>query len=131
MNKKGQVTIEMTLALIAVFLLLMGSFKIFIWVNRCLVERGEAYETTRLAPFVEEEWFDWDEYHRMWDFFFAECFAPNPDPGRRSLCKAYANTETGRLKDEGWFDRTSILRPKAGADLYKTPELKIFPLVKK
>lgn len=44
-EKRGQVTLEMTLALACVFLLLMGTFKVFFWVNQRLVLRQEDYES--------------------------------------------------------------------------------------
>lgn len=40
----GQVTLEIAFALVCVFLLLLGSAKVFVWVNERLVLRQEDYE---------------------------------------------------------------------------------------
>lgn len=46
-NQNGQGAIEMTAAIIAVSVFLLGSVSIFIWFNKMLVERQEYYESTR------------------------------------------------------------------------------------
>lgn len=45
----GQSTLELTVAMIAVFILLLASVKLFVWVNERLVLRQEDYEATRVA----------------------------------------------------------------------------------
>ena len=45
-GKTGQVTLEIALSLICVFLLLWGSVKVFVWVNGRLVLRQEDYESS-------------------------------------------------------------------------------------
>ena len=46
-NSEGQASLEMTVAFIAVLLLLLGSFKVFLWVNGRIIERQINYEKTR------------------------------------------------------------------------------------
>ncbi|MBU3934116.1 hypothetical protein KKD20_06880 [Patescibacteria group bacterium] len=48
-RNKAQSTLEITVALIAVFILFLGSVKIFVWVNERMVLRQEAYEKTRVS----------------------------------------------------------------------------------
>ncbi len=47
--KKGQSSLEMAIAFVAVFILLLGSARIFVWLNQRMVTRQEAYEQTRIA----------------------------------------------------------------------------------
>lgn len=44
-GKKGQVTLEIALALTCIFLLLLGSMKIFLWANNRFIIRQEDYES--------------------------------------------------------------------------------------
>ena len=46
---KAQSTLEITVALVAVFILLLGSTKILVWLNERMVLRQEAYESSRVA----------------------------------------------------------------------------------
>ncbi|MDP8259869.1 MAG: pilus assembly protein [Candidatus Gygaella obscura] len=58
-NIKAQAAIEFTLALIVLFLFLLGSLRLFIWSNKNLVYRQENYSATRrLAgdPLVMRSW---------------------------------------------------------------------------
>ena len=53
-NKKrrsfiGQVTIETTLALVVLFVLLMGTARIFKWLTTAMVERQLAFQLTRVG----------------------------------------------------------------------------------
>ena len=45
---KAQSTLEFTVALVAAFILLLGSVKLFVWLNERMVLRQEAYESTRV-----------------------------------------------------------------------------------
>lgn len=45
---KAQASIEMTVAMFGTLLLLLGCFKVFLWVNTRLIQRQQAYEATRL-----------------------------------------------------------------------------------
>lgn len=45
---KSQSTLELTVALIAVFILLLGAIRLFIWLNERMVLRQEAFEATRV-----------------------------------------------------------------------------------
>ena len=47
--KRGQSTLELTVAMIAVFILLLSSVKIFVWVNQRMVLRQEDFEQSRVA----------------------------------------------------------------------------------
>lgn len=47
--QRGQASLEMTLALGGVLLLLLGSFKVFLWINERLVRRHQYYNCTRVA----------------------------------------------------------------------------------
>ena len=49
MRDAGQASLEMTLAWIGVLLLLFGSFKVFLWVNKRMIARQQAYESSRVA----------------------------------------------------------------------------------
>ncbi|MCM8800167.1 MAG: hypothetical protein NC900_05530 [Candidatus Omnitrophica bacterium] len=44
---RGQVTLELTVALIVTILFLIGITKIFVWLNQTMVERQQAYQDTR------------------------------------------------------------------------------------
>jgi hypothetical protein len=44
---KGQVAIETTAAIIAVFIFLLGVLQIFVWFNSMLVERQKYYQDSR------------------------------------------------------------------------------------
>ncbi len=44
----GQASLEMVLSLICVFILLLGSAKVFIWANEHLILRHQDYEKTRV-----------------------------------------------------------------------------------
>jgi len=48
-KRKAQSTLELTVAMIAVFILLLASVKTFVWVNQRMVLRQEDYEGTRVA----------------------------------------------------------------------------------
>jgi hypothetical protein len=43
----GQVAIETSLAIVAIFIFLLGVTQIFLWMNRSMVERQRAYQTSR------------------------------------------------------------------------------------
>lgn len=45
---KGQVILEMTAALIVLFVLVVGAFRLFRWVNNRMVLRQEEYDKTRI-----------------------------------------------------------------------------------
>ena len=45
----AQVSLELALSLICVFLLLLGCLKVFVWVNSRLVMRQEDYERSRVS----------------------------------------------------------------------------------
>lgn len=45
--KKGQATIEFTLAFVVTILLIVLTANVFVWVNHCIVRRQVAYENTR------------------------------------------------------------------------------------
>ncbi len=46
-NIKAQAAIEFSLALIVLFIFLLGAFRLFVWLNRNLVYRQENYAATR------------------------------------------------------------------------------------
>lgn len=48
-GKQAQVSLELALVLICVFLLLLGSLKVFFWVNERLVKRQRDFETSRVS----------------------------------------------------------------------------------
>lgn len=52
---RGQSTLESTVALIAAVIFLLGITQVFVWVNKMMVERHEAFRSTRLnkTPVVE------------------------------------------------------------------------------
>lgn len=47
--RHGQASVEMTLGLIGALFLLLGSFKVFLWMNERLVMRQMQYEASRNA----------------------------------------------------------------------------------
>ena len=60
-NRKGQSSLEMTVALIAVFVLCFGSVNMFIWLNERMVLRQEGYEATRVAAASDNPGIEVDE----------------------------------------------------------------------
>ncbi len=42
-NNRGQGAIDMTLVVMVMCVILFAGLKMFVWFNRCLVERQEAY----------------------------------------------------------------------------------------
>ena len=48
-RNRAQASLEMTLALGGMLLLLLGSFKVFLWINERLVRRHQYYNCTRVA----------------------------------------------------------------------------------
>ena len=48
-EERGQASLEMTVALIGMLLLLLGSLKVFVWMNERLVARQRSYENTRVS----------------------------------------------------------------------------------
>lgn len=49
-GRRGQVSLELAVAMITlVVVLMMGSFRLFIWANQRLVRRQSDYEASRLA----------------------------------------------------------------------------------
>jgi len=46
---RGQSTLELTAALVVIVILLIGSVKIFLWLNDSMVRRQVNYEATRVA----------------------------------------------------------------------------------
>ena len=47
--RDGQATLELTVALILIAILLMAGVKVFLWLNEGLVQRQVSYENTRVA----------------------------------------------------------------------------------
>ena len=43
MNKSGQVSLETAFATIITILLLLGAAYLFVWLNKCMVKRQQAY----------------------------------------------------------------------------------------
>lgn len=58
---KGQSSLELTVALIAAFILLLGTVKLFVWVNERMVLRQEDYEATRVAAASDNPGVEVDE----------------------------------------------------------------------
>lgn len=48
-KNRAQASLEVTLAFICVIILLIGSVKIFVWLNERMVQRQKDYEATRVA----------------------------------------------------------------------------------
>lgn len=44
---RGQSTLEATIALIAAVILLLGITQVFVWVNKTMVKRHQAYQAAR------------------------------------------------------------------------------------
>lgn len=49
-HSKAQVSIELTIALIACAVLLIGTTRCFVWMNKCIVDRQVAFQNTRRDP---------------------------------------------------------------------------------
>lgn len=47
---KAQATIELTLAILAFIIFVIGVINLFLWLNKCLIERQVAYQNTRTIP---------------------------------------------------------------------------------
>ncbi len=45
-NRKAQSTLELALAIVGIFILLLGSLKIFFWANNRFIMRQEDYENS-------------------------------------------------------------------------------------
>lgn len=54
---RGQSTLESTIALIAAVVLLLGITQVFIWVNKMMVERRQAYQATRMSASPQVEFY--------------------------------------------------------------------------
>ena len=54
-NKTGQSTLETTIALVAAVILILGITQVFVWLNKIMVERHEAFESssTSADPVVD------------------------------------------------------------------------------
>ena len=48
-RNKGQVAIETTIAIVAIFIFLLGVTQVFLWVNRNMIARQRAYQQTRMT----------------------------------------------------------------------------------
>lgn len=59
--RRGQASLEMTVALMGTLLLLFGSVKVFLWMVERLVVRQQSYETTRVAAGGDEPGKRWNE----------------------------------------------------------------------
>ena len=59
---KGQVTMELTIGIIAVIIFLLGMSNAWVWFNKCLVERQEAYQDSRLDP-TKGETYAYQDYY--------------------------------------------------------------------
>ena len=75
MNKSGQVAIETTVAIMAIFVFLLGATQLFLWVNRNIIARQKAYQGTRMQLSNERN-IDFYQPTRLYIF-------PQEDPGRR------------------------------------------------
>jgi hypothetical protein len=74
-NKSAQVSIELTVALILITVLILGSARIFAWLNQCMVERQDAYDATRDTPVVDDT-YDQDHDGRTDDKIAADFYTP-------------------------------------------------------
>ena len=48
-GKSGQVAIEATIAILAIFIFLLGASQVFIWMNQSIINRQAAYQKTRTS----------------------------------------------------------------------------------
>lgn len=48
MNKSAQVAIETTVAIVAIFIFLLGATQVFLWMNRNIIARQRAYQASRM-----------------------------------------------------------------------------------
>lgn len=55
-EKLGQVTLETAFAMIVTILLLLGTTYIFVWLNKCMVERKEHYTNQQYRYDTNENW---------------------------------------------------------------------------
>ena len=46
---KAQVSLELSIALIGILILLFGAFNVFMWVNKRMVQRQKDYESSRVS----------------------------------------------------------------------------------
>jgi len=60
-KRNGQSTLEVTVALVAAFILLFGAVKVFVWVNERMVLRQEQYEATRVEAASDSPGLELDE----------------------------------------------------------------------
>ena len=70
-KRTGQASLEMTVALIGVMLLVLGSVKVCMWLTTRLVKRQQAYEATRVdaGKFGSNGYTEWTEPNAPLDIF--------------------------------------------------------------
>jgi hypothetical protein len=69
LHSKAQVTVELTLALLACVIFLIGVVKVFVWFNQCIVERQEAFQKSRTQALRFSAGSGYDKYEANNDFY--------------------------------------------------------------
>lgn len=72
-SKRGQVGIETSVAMIAVFIFLLGATQVFLWMNRNIIERQREYQNSR-TRLTEADTIDFYRPQRLYVF-------PRENPG--------------------------------------------------
>ena len=67
LNKKAQATLEVTLVIIAMVLLLAGITKIWVWGNKQIVNRQMKYNASRVKAGTSKE-----DYKKVWPVYTPE-----------------------------------------------------------
>lgn len=62
-QSKAQSTLECTIALVAAVALLLGITQVFVWVNKTMVERHQAYDETRTSRTADYDFYEPGEFN--------------------------------------------------------------------
>lgn len=69
---KGQIFLESALSIIVVLFLIVFISRIFVWFNLRLVERQEAFKSTRLSPAENIDFYEITEGRKLYVFYQEE-----------------------------------------------------------
>lgn len=61
-SRIGQVLIEGCIGIVVLFMLLLAATRLFLWFNRCLIERHQRYEASRIDRHADGRQMDEDFY---------------------------------------------------------------------
>lgn len=62
-NRKAQSSLECTIALVAAVALLLGITQVFVWLNKMMVERHQAYDATRTSSTAAYDFYEPESFN--------------------------------------------------------------------